>query len=156
MIDGNWSFIWNKEFFFYFLSYYNVHLITKIFHHIPIIDNFICSLLIFVKDFFFLRSYEGKRKICVIEKNLTFHYFFFIFLNKWRILESKDTFISLLRSNYVFMEVFTTSKVYLPCKGIEEVTLTSRKANPCHSGRLHWLETGFTGKFCNEIPQTQS
>lgn len=150
MIDGNWPFIWNKEFFFYFLSYYNVRLITKTFHHIPI-DNFICSLLTLkeVKDFFML---WGN----VIEKKFNFSFFFSFFLNKWRIVKSKDTFISLLRSNYVFMEVFTTSKVYLPCKGIEEVTLTSRKANPCHSGRLHWLETGFTGKFCNEIPQTQS
>lgn len=150
MIDGNWPFIWNKEFFSYFLSYYNVRLITKTFHHIPI-DNFICSLLTLkeVKDFFMLWRN-------VIEKKFNFSFFLFIFLNKWRIVKSEDTFISLLKSNYVFMEVFTTSKVYLPCKGIEEVTLTSRKANPCHSGRLHWLETGFTGKFCNEIPQTQS
>lgn len=52
-----------KNFFSYFLSYYNVRLITKIFHHIPI-DNFICSLLTLkeVKDFFFYALEERDRE----------------------------------------------------------------------------------------------
>lgn len=30
----------------------------------------------------------------------------------------------------------------------------SLRESPWHGGRLHWLETGCTSNFCNEIPQT--
>lgn len=45
-------------------------------------------------------------------------------------------------------------KSTLPHEGIKEVTPTLSKPSPCRGGRLHWLETGFTGNFCNENPQT--
>lgn len=36
----------------------------------------------------------------------------------------------------------------------EESHPESLRESPWHGGRLHWLETGCTSNFCNEIPQT--
>jgi len=50
-----------------------------------------------------------------------------------------------------------TGNLYaLPAKDVsnEESRTASLRESPWHGGRLHWLETGCTSNFCNEIPQT--